>query len=63
MAGEIVAMLSKHQSIKLEFRLREEFTAINIPVFIKQRGFWEAASLELVLGAVPPERAQWLLDE
>lgn len=63
MAGEIVAMLSKHQSIKLEFRLREEFTAINISVFIKQRGFREAASLELVLGAVPPERAQWLLDE
>ena len=37
MVGEIVAMFRKHQSIKLEFRLREEFTAINIPVFIKQR--------------------------
>lgn len=63
MAGETVAMFRKYQSIKLEFRLREEFTAINIPVFINQHGFWEAASLELVLGAAPPERAQWLLDE
>lgn len=63
MAGEIFSMFRKHQSIKLEFRLREEFTAINILLFIKQRGFCETASLVSVLGAAPPERAQWLLDE
>lgn len=37
MAREIFAMLRKHQSIKLEFRLREDFPAIHILVFIKQR--------------------------
>jgi hypothetical protein len=30
MAGEIVSMFRKHQSIILALRLREEFTAINI---------------------------------
>lgn len=30
MAGEIVSMFRKHQSIMLELRLREEFAAINI---------------------------------
>lgn len=63
MAGEISAMFRKHRSIMLEFRLREEFTAINILVFIKHRMLREAVSPAPVLGAAPPERARWLLDE
>lgn len=64
MAGEIVAMFRKHQSIKLEFRLGRNSQPSIFPCLLNERGFrGELVSLEVGPGSSASRRAQWLLDE
>lgn len=63
MAGEIVAMFGKHQSIMREVWVGEELAPINILRVYYAPRVAGGSEPRAGPGAAPPERARWLHDE